>query len=139
MTYEEKGAWVYGLVALVVWGGYVAVVLQRTGGGPVTDVRYVPVLLWSIGVSVLLRMVVRILVEVVRPSETQRPDMRDREIDRRGEYVGGFVLAVAMVLPFCLTLAESDHFWVANAMYLAYVLGAIVASVVKVVVYRRGF
>ncbi|UZN04767.1 hypothetical protein [Cellulomonas sp. S1-8] len=139
MTYEEKGAWVYGLVSLAVWAGYVAVVLQRSDGGPLTEVRYVPVLLWTIGISVLLNVVVRVLVEIVRPSDTQRADVRDREIDRRGEYVGGAVLAIAMVLPLGLTLAEVDHFWIANAMYLAYVLGALVASVVKVVVYRRGF
>lgn len=123
----------------MVWTGYAAVLLQRSDGGPLADVRYVPVLLWSIGVSVLLTTVLRVLVEVVRPSETQRPDVRDREIDRRGEYVGGAVLGIAMVLPFGLTLAEADHFWIANAMYLAYVTGAVVGSVVKVVVYRRGF
>lgn len=139
MTYEEKGAWVYGLVALVVWTGYVVAVLQRGAGGPLTDVNYVPVLLWSLGISVLSTAVVRVLVEIVRPSDTHRADVRDRDIDRRGEYVGGAVLGIAMVVPFGLTLAEVDHFWIANAMYLAYVLGALVASVVKVVVYRRGF
>lgn len=139
MTYEEKGAWVYGLVAVVVWTGYAVVLLQRAGGGPLVDVHYVPVLLWTVGISVLLTTVVRVLVEMVRPSETHRADVRDREIDRRGEYVGGIVLGVVMVGPFALTLAEADHFWIANAMYLAYVIGAVVASVVKVVVYRRGF
>lgn len=139
MTYEEKGAWVYGLVAVVVWTGYAVVLLQRADGGRLVDVPYVPVLLWTVGISVLLTAVGRVLVEVVRPSETHRADVRDREIDRRGEYVGGIVLAVAMVGPFALTIAGADHFWIANAMYLAYVLGAVVASVVKVVVYRRGF
>ena len=139
MTYEEKGAWVYGLVAVVVWTGYAVVVLRLADGGPLVDVDYTSVLLGTVAASILLTAVGRVVVEMVRPSDTTRADVRDREIDRRGEYVGGIVLAVGMVGPFALTLAEADHFWIANAMYLAFVLGALVASVVKVVVYRRGF
>ena len=44
-----------------------------------------------------------------------------------------------MVVPFVLTLAESDYFWIANAMYLAFVLAAVVGAAVKLVAYRRGF
>jgi hypothetical protein len=61
-----------------------------------------------------------------------------RNINRFGEYVGGVVLAVGMLAPFVLALTESDYFWIANAMYLAFVLSAFTSSVVKVVVYRRG-
>ncbi|ADG74306.1 conserved hypothetical protein [Cellulomonas flavigena DSM 20109] len=139
MTYEEKGAWVYGLVAVAVWTGYALVVLRLAAGGPLAAVDYTSPLLRSVAISVVLTAVGRVVVEMVRPSETQKADVRDRDIDRRGEYVGGIVLAVAMVGPFALTLAEADHFWIANAMYLAFVLGAVVASLVKVVVYRRGF
>jgi hypothetical protein len=35
-------------------------------------------------------------------------------------------------------LAESESFWIANAMYLAFVLSAFTSSVVKVVAHRRG-
>ena len=139
MTYEEKGAWVYGLVAIVVWAVYAGVVLRLADGGPLVDVDYTSVLLRTVAVSVVLTAVGRVVVEMVRPSETQKADVRDREIERRGEYVGGIVLGAGMVGPFALTMAEADHFWIANAMYLAYVLAAVVASVVKVVVYRRGF
>ena len=50
--------------------------------------------------------------------------MRDRDIGRFGEYFAGTVLGVGMVVPFVLTLAEFDYFWIANAMYLAFVLSA---------------
>jgi hypothetical protein len=43
-----------------------------------------------------------------------------------------------MLAPFVLALTESDYFWIANAMYLAFVLSAFTSSVVKVVAYRRG-
>ena len=43
-----------------------------------------------------------------------------------------------MVVPFVLTLAEVDWFWIANAMYLAFVTAAVVGAAVKLVAYRRG-
>lgn len=138
MSYEEKGAWVYGLVALGAWATYVAVLLARADGRDLADVPYVATLLWTVGISALAPVVGRTLVEVVRPSETHRPDVRDREIDRRGEYVSGIVLGVGMVGPFALALADAESFWIANAIYTAFVLAAVVGSVVKVVAYRRG-
>jgi hypothetical protein len=38
-----------------------------------------------------------------------------------------------------MALAELDHFWIANAIYLAFVLSTIVASAAKIVAYRKGF
>ncbi|WP_309135481.1 hypothetical protein [Cellulomonas sp.] len=138
VSYEEKGAWVYGLVALGAWLTYVLVLLARADGGPLVDVRYVPTLLWTVGISAFAPVVVRTLVEVVRPSDTRRADVRDREIDRRGEYVAGIVLGVGMVGPFALALADADTFWIAHAIWTVFVLAAVVGSVVKVVAYRRG-
>jgi hypothetical protein len=43
-----------------------------------------------------------------------------------------------MVVPFALTLAEFEYFWIANAMYLAFVLAALIGAVAKLVAYRRG-
>ncbi len=44
-----------------------------------------------------------------------------------------------MVVPFILALIEADWFWIANAMYLAFTLAAIVGAVIKLIAYRRGF
>jgi hypothetical protein len=38
-----------------------------------------------------------------------------------------------------MSLAELDHFWIANVIYLAFVLSAIIGSVAKIFAYRRGF
>ena len=73
-----------------------------------------------------------------RPFGSRRWSTRDKDINRFGEYVGGVVLAVGMLAPFVLALTVSDYFWIANAMYLAFVLSAFTSSVVKVVAYRRG-
>ena len=78
------------------------------------------------------------MVETARPSDTHKVDARDRAINRFGDYVGGIVLAVAMVVPFFLTLGKAPYFWIANGMYAAFVLSALVSSPVKLVAYRRG-
>jgi len=80
----------------------------------------------------------RIAVEILRPSETYKLDVRDKDINRFGEYVGGSVLSVGMLVPFVLTLASADHFWVANAMYATFALSAVVGNATKLVAYRRG-
>jgi hypothetical protein len=139
MSYDEKSAWTYLLTSLLVWVGYVVVLLTRTGGGSLAEVPYVSALLWAVGISILANTILRALFEAVRPSDSRMSDERDRAIDRRGEYVAGIVLAVAVVGPFVLALTESPHFWIANAIYAAYTLSAVVGSAVKVVGYRRGF
>lgn len=138
MSYEEKGAWVYLGVVLSSFAAYLAVVVPRLDGTSVADVSYSSALVRTIIISIVASVVVRTLVETVRPSERHRGDARDKDINRFGEYVGGIVLAVAMLAPFILALEEADHFWIANAMYAAYVLSSLVGTSLKLVAYRRG-
>lgn len=139
MSYEEKGTLVYLVVSALTYLGYVLVVLNRAGAGPVAEVSYVAPLLWSIGASVGLAVVGRVALEVVRPSESHRADARDRDVNRFGEHVAGIVLGGGMVLPFGLALAEAPHFWIANAIYAVFTLWAVFGAAVKLVAYRRGF
>ena len=147
MSSEERGQWVYLVAILLTYGAYVAIVLARADGGSLTDVDYVPLMLAAIGIGIALAIVGRIVIEIAGGiasemagnHETHDADVRDRDIGRFGEYVAGTVLGVGMVVPFVLTLAESDYFWIANAMYLAFVLAAAVGAVIKLVAYRRGF
>jgi hypothetical protein len=138
MTYEQKGRWVYLVVILGAYGTYVAVVVGRSRTGALADVAYVAPMLWSIGIAIALSIVGRIVVEIARPSGPQMVDVRDKEINRSGEYFAGLVLAVAMVVPLGLTLARAGHFWIANTMYAAYVVSTVVGTVAKLVAYRRG-
>ena len=147
MSSEEKGQWVYLVVIVLTYVAYAAIVLGRAGGGPLTEVDYVPVMLAAIGMGVVLAIVGRIVVgiaggiaaELAGQSESHEADIRDRDIGRFGEYFAGTVLGLGMVVPFVMTLAEFDYFWIGNAMYLAFVLSAVVGAVVKLVAYRRGF
>ncbi len=139
VSYEEKGKWVSLIVSLGTYATYVAVVLGRAGGGPVADVAYVAPMLWTIGIGIVATIVLRIVVEIARPSESHRADVRDKEIDRFGEYVNGAVLAVAMLVPLGLTMAQAAYFWIANAIYLAFTVSATIGTLAKLRRYRRGF
>jgi hypothetical protein len=139
MSYEEKGTLVYLVVSVLTYLGYVVVVLTRAGGGPVAEVSYVAPLLWSIGISMGLAVVGRIALEVAKPSDSHKPDARDRDINRFGEHVAGIVLGGGMLLPFGLALTQAPHFWIANAIYAVFTVWAVFGAAVKLVAYRRGF
>jgi hypothetical protein len=139
MTYEEKGAWVYLVVSLGVYVGYLVTILRRATGIPVSEVSYVSPMLWSIGISIGLAIVARIIVEILRPSDSYQSDARDKDINRLGDRIGGGVLSLAMLVPFGLTLAEAAYFWIANAIYAAFVLMALVGTTARLIAYRRGF
>jgi hypothetical protein len=147
MSNEERGQWVY-LVAIVgTYAGYLVITLGQLGRTAPADIDYVPTMLWAIGIGIGLAIAGRIVVEIVARisaeiaghADGHDADVRDRDIGRFGEYFAGAVLGVGMVVPFVLTLAEYDHFWIANAIYLAFGVSAVVGSVVKLVAYRRGF
>lgn len=138
MSYEEKGTWVQLVVGLGVYIAYLAVVLSRLASTPVAEVSYVSTLVWAVGASIVAAIVGRIGLEIARPSESHTRDARDREIDRFGEYVGHWFLVAGALTALGLALAEGAYFWIANAIYLGFVVSALVGAAVKLVAYRRG-
>ena len=147
MSSEERGQWVYLVAIVVTYGAYLVITLGQLGHTAPADIDYVPTMLWAIGIGIALAIVGRIVVEIAGQvtahiaghDDGREADVRDRDIGRFGEYFAGTVLGVGMVVPFVLTLAEFDYFWIANAMYLAFGVAAAVGAVVKLVAYRRGF
>lgn len=139
MAIEEKSAWVMGVVALVGYGIYLSFILAAAEGGPISTVDYVPALVITIGAAIVINIIVNIAVGIVSPRRGAVKDGRDREIYRFGEHAGqSFVIAGALGA-LILALFEVDHFWIANEIYLAFVLSAVLASVMKIVGYRVGF
>ena len=139
MSYEEKGTWVYLVVSAIGYAVYVFLVLpQLLGGTPVDEIDYVPAVFWTIGGSIVAAIVLRILVEIVVPSGSTRGDVRDKEIDRLGERVGNAFLVIGAIGALLLALFEGGYFWIANVIYLGFVLSAILSSITKVIVYRKG-
>jgi hypothetical protein len=139
MSYEEKGVWVYTLAVAATASIYAFIIVGKLANQSVDEVDFGSTLLWSIGISIALNIVLRILVEIFTPSDSYKVDARDKAISRRGGYVNGMIIAIGMAGPLLLTIADVDNFWVANAIYAVFILAAIASSIVQVVAYRRGF
>ena len=138
MTYEEKGTWVYLLACTAAYAVYLAIVGPRLAGAPVADVSYVAVLLWTTAASILASVLGRTLVETARPSDSRRADVRDREIRQLGEYGSRWFVIAGAGAALLMAMARWDYFWIANVIYLGFVLWAMAGSVLKLVAYRRG-
>jgi hypothetical protein len=52
---------------------------------------------------------------------------------------GRSFVVVGGVAALLLAMTAADHFWIANVIYLTFVLSAVLGSVAKIVAYRRGF
>jgi len=137
VTHEEKNAWILGIAAVVSYAVYLVLVLGRAAGRPLAETPYVAALLWTVGASIVATIVLSILVAVV--SKDGAKDQRDREIGRFGEYVGHSFVVIGAVAALLLALAEAPHFWIANTVYLAFTLSAILGSIARIFAYRRGF
>jgi len=139
MTLEERRSWTYLAVAVVAYGVYVGTVLTKAASAPLTDVDYVPVMLWTIGIAIVGGIVINIGQAVFTPRRDQTVDVRDRDIARLGDRVGQSFLVIGALAALLLAIVEAPYFYIANAVYLGFVLSAVLSSVTKVVVYRRGF
>jgi hypothetical protein len=139
MSFEERNTWVDAVISLVAYGAYLAVVLGRAQGVPLAEVPYVGTMLWTIGAAIAASIVGRIVVAVAWPRDADKRDERDREVYRFGEYVGQWSVAAGAGTALVLAMVEVDYFWIANAIYLAFVLSALLSSAAKLVAYRRGF
>ena len=139
MSFEEKSAWVMGVVAAASYSVYVAVILGLAGTRPVTEVAYVAPLLWTVGASIAVSIALHAVLGISSPQDAGKKDQRDTEIYRFGEYIGQSFVVIGGVSALLMAMAELDYFWIANVIYLAFVLSAILGSVAKIVAYRRGF
>lgn len=138
MSFEEKGTWTYTVIAIVAAAIYFATVLAQLPRTAASDVGFQVPLFATIGGTILLTIAAHIVIGIAAPDDAGKRDQRDKDINRYGEYVGGVVLGLAMVVPLILALIEAEHFWIANTIYLAFVLSTIAGSIVKIVAYRRG-
>jgi hypothetical protein len=138
MSYDQRGTWVYLVTSAGAYVVYLAIILGRVASTPVTHVSYVAVLLWTAGISVVATTVGRVLVDTAAPPDSRRSDARDKEIDRFGEYASRWFIVAGAAAGFLMALARWDYFWIANAIYLGFVLWAIAGSAIKLVAYHRG-
>ncbi|MGC5333964.1 hypothetical protein [Micromonospora sp. DT62] len=139
MSSEEKRTWISAVVGVVVPVVYLAIVLSKVLGTDVARIAYVGPMLTAIGVGIGASIVLTIVAAITSPKDAGRTDERDREVNRRGEYVGFHVMSIAALVPLALAMAKVEHFWIAHALYLAFILAALASAAAKIVAYRRGW
>ena len=76
--------------------------------------------------------------ETARPSDSRRADARDKEISRFGEHAARWFIVAGASAGLAMAMVKWDYFWIANAIYLGFVLWAVAGSALKLVAYRRG-
>jgi len=138
MGAEERSAWIMLVVSLAAYAIYVALILGQARSIPLQEVPYVPLMLWTIGGAIVASILLNIIASIILRDGREKKDQRDREIYRFGEYIGQSFLVIGGVAALVMAMAEFPYFWIANSVYLAFVLSAALASVAKVIGYRRG-
>lgn len=142
MVYQERNTWVQLIVSAIGMGVYVIVILALAEGGRLIDVVWWPVMLWTVGASIVASIVLSILWGIVAgardPAGVGRSDIRDRDIARMSARVGQSFLVIAGLGVLVLCALEADWFWIANTMYFGFALSAFVGGVAGVIAYRRG-
>jgi hypothetical protein len=150
MSFDEKVTWVEAFVFAIVPAVYFTKVLGQLTSVPASDIAYQRPMLIAIGVSIVLTILGSIATgigsgisaEITAPgsgADIGRTDERDKQINRRGELIGYYVSSAGVVGAMALTMLEYPYFWIANSLYLGFVIAAIVSAAVKIVAYRRGF
>jgi hypothetical protein len=139
MTLEERRAWIRLVVAVGAYGAYVAVVLGQAGGRPLAETSYAATLLWSVGAAIAAAVVIETATGMTHRKMSRVKDVRDREIGRLGDYVGQSFVVIGAVAAMLMAMAGWERFWIANVIYLCFVLSAVLGNVTKVIVYRGGF
>ena len=138
MAFEEKSAWIMGIVSVVAYAAYAFIVLELGRAMPLAEVDYVPAMLVTIGAAIVVSILLHIIVGVISRKDAGKKDQRDRQIYRMGEYVGQSFVVAGAIAAMLLAMFELPHFWIANVLYLAFVLSAILGTIAKLVSYRRG-
>ncbi|HCS61218.1 MAG TPA: hypothetical protein DIW46_07460 [Microbacterium sp.] len=142
MVYHERAAWAGIVAAVATIAAYVVLVLGQAGGGPLIDVDWLPLMLWSVGGGIVLSILITILWGIVagirdRESATAS-DVRDRDISRFGGRVEYVVLCAAGIAIIVLCAVGADVFWIANTMFLGFAVSTFIGTIARVIVYRRG-
>jgi len=139
MTFEERNQWAYGLAALLVGGTYLAWLGTRVAATDnVADIAYAGNLVRAIVAGVVVNIVFSIVARGAGARGADRTDERDRNVGRRADQIAYVVFSLLVIGPFVLAVADAPTFWIANAIYAAYVMGAVTSVIARSVIYRKG-
>jgi hypothetical protein len=141
MPIAQKRAWAMMVVSALAYVVYVVLVVTNLQD-PVSDTPYVVPLLGTIGGSVAATVLAEIGFAVSARREGKaalRTDERDRDIDRFGNHVGQAFIVIGAIAALIMAVLQWPYFWIANVIYLAFVLSAVLGSAARLAAYRQSF
>lgn len=138
MAFEEKRAWALAVISVVGYAVYVVLVVNGAAGRPLVNAPYVTSMLWTIGLGTVAGIVSGIWFGIAARNDGLQADERDREIGRIADNIGQSFVVIGGVSAMALAMAEVPHFWIANVLYLCFVLSAVLGSLAKIALYQRG-
>jgi hypothetical protein len=134
MTHQEKRAWIMLVVSVISYLTYTVVILGRARGHQPPDVAYATTMLWTIVAAIIASIVADIVTS--GPRRSRLTDVRDRQIGRLGDYIGQSFVVIGATAGMLMAMAGWHRFWIANVIYLCFVLSAVLGSVAKIGMYR---
>jgi hypothetical protein len=141
MSIAQKRAWAMMIASTAAYLVYVVLIVTNLRD-PMSDTPYVAPLLWTVGGSVVATVLAEIGFAVSTRREGKaalRTDERDHEIDRFGEHVGQAFIVIGAIGALVMAMLQWPYFWIANLIYLAFVLSAVLGSAARLAAYRQSF
>jgi len=138
MSYEEKGVWTTLFFMAGAYIAYLAIIVPQLLQTPPAHVNYILPLTFTAIPSAIIALLVRSALELFSPSDSSKADARDRDIKRFGEHASRWCVAGGAMLGLWGAVGHWDYFWIANVIWLGFVLWIVVGSVLMLVAYRRG-
>lgn len=142
MSYQERNTWVFAVIAPLGYTVYLILLFSQLGGRPLAEADYVwpmvGTILGAIVAGILGGILVGIVSGIADPKEVGKSDLRDKQIGRFGEQVGNSFIVIGALGALILCFFAAPHFWIANLLYLCFVLAGILSGLAKLAAYRRG-
>ena len=139
MAFLEKSNWVVIVVAVPTFLVYVALVVPQVLSKPIAEVSWVQPMVLTIVGFIVANVLGNVVAAASNPRDADRSDQRDREIDQVGERVGNWLIVAGAIAALVLAMTRADHFWIANAIFLGGIAGAVASSVTKIAAYHGTF
>jgi len=130
------------VVTIAAYAWYVTTIVGQLGDRPIEDVTYIGALIGTvvgaIVLSIVLNIVIAIVVGIVAQQVPEKRDERDRDINRFGEAMGHSFVIIGATAALAMAMAKLPYFWIANVIYLCFVVSSLLSSTAKIIAYRRG-
>lgn len=138
VSFDEKNTWLFGVIAVAGYATYLVLLFTQLGDRPLAEADYVWPMVGTILGAIVVGILGGIVLGILNPKDARKSDVRDRQVYRFGEQVGNSIVVIGGIAALVLCFFEVPHFWIANLLYLAFVLSGILSVLARLGAYHRG-